>query len=203
MNSKTDQVSLDFIHAFEKYCLVLNHDLNRLTISELAHLAKVNRISFYKRFINMMDFIKWYLHKDLIFKIKNQSVLTLEIALTLVYEFLNLKRLILRKIMQSNYGIHAEQFIFEEALTYQVMNFSKIDTTNQIPAPTQRVYARFYSAGITHLIVDYINQSELENFDLETYLKLSTRLIKNYIERMIALENPILESSFFKAPQYK
>jgi hypothetical protein len=200
MDSKTDQISVNFIHAFEKYCLVLNHDLNRLTISELALLARVNRISFYKRFINMMDFIKWYLHKDLIFKIKNQSVLTLEIALTLVYDFVNQKRPILKKIIQSNYGIHAEQFIFEEALTYQMMNFSKIDTTSQIPLPTQRVYARFYSAGITHLIVDYINQPELEKFDLETYLKLSTRLIKNYIERMIAIENPALESSLFKTP---
>jgi hypothetical protein len=199
MDSKTDQISLHFIHAFEKYCLVLNNDLNRLTISELAHLAKVNRISFYKRFINMMDFIKWYLHKDLIFKIKNQSVLTLEIALTLVYEFVNQKRLILKKIIQSNYGVHAQQFIFEEALTYQMMNFSKIDTTNQIPVAKQRVYARFYSAGITHLIVDYISQSEIETIDLEAYLKLSTRLIKNYIERMIAIENTSSEPSLFKA----
>jgi hypothetical protein len=198
MESKSDTISLKFSHAFETYCLVLNHDLNRLTISELAVLARVNRISFYKRFINMMDFIKWYLHKDLIFKIKNQSVLTLEIALTLVYEFVMQKRPILRKIMQSNYAIQTQQFIFDEALTYQTMNFAKIDTSNQIPTTIQRVYVRFYSSGITHLIVDYINNPEMAAYDLQTYLKLSTHLIKNYIERMIAIESPTLESSVFK-----
>jgi AcrR family transcriptional regulator len=184
---------------FERYCLNPQRQLNRLTISDLTAQAGVHRVSFYKWFANLLDFIKWYLHKDLIFKIQDQKVLTLETALTLVYEFVIKKRTILSKIFTSQYALDAQKFIFDETLTYQMMNFSKIDTNTQIPTQHQRTYARFYASGITHLIVDYILQPEAINYDLKTYLTLSVRLIKNYIERMIALDAQGSDQPIFKS----
>lgn len=175
------------LHAFETYCLKPSHQLNHLTIQQLTKLANVHRLSFYHSFENLLDFIKWYLHHDLILEVEQGIPLTTEKALTAVYQFIDKKRMILIKIFRSHMQSQVVKFIREEALTYQLMNFSRVKTTHAFSLTERKIYANFIAQGITTLIEQYILDDEIAKIPMHEYVLLSSHLIKDYIERIATI----------------
>ena len=159
--------------------------LDSLTIGRLSKVVKIHRVTFYHHFLSMNDFIKWYLHKDLIFQLNTNDVLTIEVSLKTILEFINDKRPILQKIMNSIYGRESKAFITEEAMTYQLTNMTRIDTLKRLSQVERRVYARFYSQAIQHLILDYIVDHVIQSLSVDEYLTYCVFLIKNYIEKLL------------------
>jgi AcrR family transcriptional regulator len=184
-NSTQHKTKRQLIFAFEMIITQGNKTLNRITIRQLTKLAKVHRITFYQYFANMTDFIKWYLHKDLIFQVGQNKILLLEDALRIIYAFIHHKREILKAIFTSKYAPSSKAFIVEEAYTYQLTNFERIDTNHLISNRERKIYAKFYGEGITFLIIDYILNEETQKFTQEEYINISMILVKNYIERIL------------------
>jgi AcrR family transcriptional regulator len=133
------------LEAFEFYLSDNLTSLDSLTISKISTLAKIHRVTFYHHFLSLSDFIKWYLHKDLIFQLNGNDVLTIEVSLRSIFDFINKKRPILQKILNSKFGIEAQAFIADEAMTYQLTNLQRIDEQQTISQMERKVFVRFYS----------------------------------------------------------
>jgi AcrR family transcriptional regulator len=174
------------LEAFEFYLSDNLTSLDSLTISKISTLAKIHRVTFYHHFLSLSDFIKWYLHKDLIFQLNGNDVLTIEVSLRSIFDFINKKRLILKKIFISKFGIEAQAFIADEAMTYQLTNFQRIDEQQTISQMERKVFARFYAQAIKQMILDYILDGVIQSLSVEEYLSYCVVLIKNYIEKIIA-----------------
>ena len=174
------------LEAFEFYLSDDLNSLDSLTISKISTLAKIHRVTFYHHFLSLSDFIKWYLHKDLIFQLNGNDVLTIEVSLRSVFDFINKKRPILQKILNSKFGLEAQAFIAEEAMTYQLTNFQRIDEQQTISQMERKVFARFYAQAIKQMILDYILDGVTQSLSVEEYLSYCVFLIKNYIEKIIA-----------------
>jgi AcrR family transcriptional regulator len=174
------------LEAFEFYLSDNLTSLDSLTISKISTLAKIHRVTFYHHFLSLSDFIKWYLHKDLIFQLNGNDVLTIEVSLRSIFDFINKKRLILKKILISKFGIEAQAFIADEAMTYQLTNFQRIDEQQTISQMERKVFARFYAQAIKQMILDYILDGVIQSLSVEEYLSYCVFLIKNYIEKIIA-----------------
>ena len=170
--------------AFVMYATQQNLPLNQLSISRLSRLAGVHRVSFYHNFKNMNDFINWFLHRDLVLQVNKDAPITIDEALTVVYAFVIRQRPILKAILESKYRKHALAFIADEALTYQLLNFSRIDVHQTISKSERKTYGIFIAQGITALIEAYIVDDEIMEIPLSTYLTYSRNLIKDYIERL-------------------
>jgi len=177
-----------FAKVFESWLQRYEHSINDLSVSTLSTLSGINRVTFYYHFSNIVDFIKWYLHKDLIFRLDKEEVLRLEKALDIVYEYINQKRKYLRKIFASKYRISAVSFIENEAYTYQLRNFDRLDPQQSYAAPKRSIVARFYASGITHLILRFIEDDEIISMGKDSYLSISQVLVKNYIERILMIK---------------
>ena len=173
------------LEAFEFYLSDNLTSLDSLTISKISTLAKIHRVTFYHHFLSLSDFIKWYLHKDLIFQLNGNDVLTIEVSLRSVFDFINKKRPILQKIFSSKFGTEAQAFIADEAMTYQLTNFQRIDEQQTISQMERKVFARFYSQAIKQMILDYILDGVIQSLSVEEYLSYCVFLIKNYIEKII------------------
>jgi AcrR family transcriptional regulator len=173
------------LEAFEFYLSDNPTSLDSLTISKISTLAKIHRVTFYHHFLSLSDFIKWYLHKDLIFQLNGNDVLTIEVSLRSIFDFINKKRLILKKILISKFGIEAQAFIADEAMTYQLTNFQRIDEQQTISQMERKVFGRFYSQAIKQMILDYILDAVIQSLSVEEYLSYCVVLIKNYIEKII------------------
>lgn len=174
-----------FATAFEAWMNHHHGSLERMTVKSLTKLAKLNRITFYHHYSGIDDFIIWYLHKDLIFQLQKEEVLRLEVALNIVYEFIDNKRKFLRTILASKYERIARQFIEKEALTYQLRNFDRLDPQQTYSNPNRQIVAKFYAHGITHLIIRYITDDDIIGMGKVAYLQISQSLVKNYIERLL------------------
>ena len=174
------------LEAFEFYLSDNLTSLDSLTISKISTLAKIHRVTFYHHFLSLSDYIKWYLHKDLIFQLNGNDVLTIEVSLRSIFDFINKKRLILKKILISKFGIEAQAFIADEAMTYQLTNFQRIDEQQTISQMERKVFARFYAQAIKQMILDYILDGVIQSLSVEEYLSYCVVLIKNYIEKIIA-----------------
>jgi AcrR family transcriptional regulator len=174
------------LEAFEFYLSDNLTSLDSLTISKISTLAKIHRVTFYHHFLSLSDFIKWYLHKDLIFQLNGNDVLTIEVSLRSIFDFINKKRPILQKILNSKFGIEAQVFIADEAMTYQLTNLQRIDEQQTISQMERKVFARFYSQAIKQMILDYILDGVIQSLSVEEYLSYCVVLIKNYIEKIIA-----------------
>jgi AcrR family transcriptional regulator len=174
------------LEVFEFYLSDNLTSLDSLTISKISTLAKIHRVTFYHHFLNLSDFIKWYLHKDLIFQLNGNDVLTIEVSLRSIFDFINKKRPILQKILNSKFGIEAQAFIADEAMTYQLTNLQRIDEQQTISQMERKVFARFYSQAIKQMILDYILDGVIQSLSVEEYLSYCVVLIKNYIEKIIA-----------------
>ena len=173
------------LEAFEFYLSDNLTSLDSLTISKISTLAKIHRVTFYHHFLSLSDFIKWYLHKDLIFQLNGNDVLTIEVSLRSIFDFINKKRLILKKILNSKFGLEAQAFIADEAMTYQLTNFQRIDEQQTISQMERKVFARFYAQAIKQMILDYILDGVIQSLSVEEYLSYCVFLIKNYIEKII------------------
>jgi AcrR family transcriptional regulator len=173
------------LEAFEFYLSDNPTSLDSLTISKISTLAKIHRVTFYHHFLSLSDFIKWYLHKDLIFQLNGNDVLTIEVSLRSIFDFINKKRPILQKILISKFGIEAQAFIADEAMTYQLTNFQRIDEQQTISQMERKVFARFYAQAIKQMILDYILDGVIQSLSVEEYLSYCVFLIKNYIEKII------------------
>ena len=173
------------LEAFEFYLSDNLTSLDSLTISKISTLAKIHRVTFYHHFLSLSDFIKWYLHKDLIFQLNGNDVLTIEVSLRSIFDFINKKRLILKKILISKFGIEAQAFIADEAMTYQLTNFQRIDEQQTISQMERKVFARFYAQAMKQMILDYILDGVIQSLSVEEYLSYCVFLIKNYIEKII------------------
>ena len=57
------------LEAFEFYLSDNLTSLDSLTISKISTFAKIHRVTFYHHFLSLSDFIQWYLHKHLIFRL--------------------------------------------------------------------------------------------------------------------------------------
>lgn len=171
--------------AFELYLSEEGHTLDSLTIKHFSSLASIHRVTFYQNFESMMDFIKWYLHKDLIFKINKDQPVLLEESLTAVFTFVFKHREILKKIFSSCYNQAAKDFIFQETLNYQLFNFSRIDTHHLIAESIRLVYARIFSAGICQLIMDSIELESYSSYSIKDLNHFGMMLFKNYIESIV------------------
>ena len=174
------------LEVFEFYLSDNLTSLDSLTISKISTLAKIHRVTFYHHFLNLSDFIKWYLHKDLIFQLNGNDVLTIEVSLRSIFDFINKKRPILQKILNSKFGIEAQAFIADEAMTYQLTNLQRIDEQQTISQMERKVFARFYAQAIKQMILDYILDGVIQSLSVEEYLSYCVVLIKNYIEKIIA-----------------
>lgn len=104
----------------------------------------------------------------------------------LFFDFINKKRPILQKILISKFGIEAQAFIADEAMTYQLTNLQRIDEQQTISQMERKVFARFYSQAIKQMILDYILDGVIQSLSVEEYLSYCVVLIKNYIEKIIA-----------------
>jgi hypothetical protein len=175
--------------AFVLYATESHLPLNRLSISRLARLSGVHRVSFYHNFKNMHDFINWFLHRDLVLQVNKDAPITIDEALTVVYSFVIRQRPILKSILVSKYRKQALAFIADEALTYQLLNFSRIDVDQNISKSERKTYGIFIAQGITALIEAYIIDDEIKELPLSTYLTYSRNLIKDYIERLAELRD--------------
>ena len=91
--------------------------------------------------------------------------------------------------MNLNYRKHALAFIADDALTYQLLNFSRIDVHQTISKSERKTYGIFIAQGITALIEAYIMDDEIKEIPLSTYLTYSRNSIKDYIERLIQLKD--------------
>jgi hypothetical protein len=174
--------------AFSDYLRVQEQSLDAISVSNFTKISGIHRITFYENFENMLDFIKWFLHKDLVFKVEKNEPVLLEITLEMVFQYIVIHRLVLIKIFASKYSVSIKEFIFQETLAYQLLNFSRIDQNNRIPEDHRKVYARFYSAGICQLIFDYIERPEYATYGVQQFTLIGMTLSKNYIEQLITKE---------------
>lgn len=169
-----------FITLLEKNSEGLKH----LNVSVLTTLAHVHRVTFYHHFEDIEDFITWFLHKDLIIK-NEEGPVRIEVALDRIFSFVEQYHSVLLQLMQSSYRSMIEHFIEEEAYSYQLSNFKRIDQAGLLTEAEVKFYAMFYAAGILKIIVEFIKKPIIESQDKEAFINLGVQVVKNYIELLV------------------
>ena len=168
--------------------------LETLSVSVLASMAKIHRVTFYHHFENMEDFIRWFLHKDLIIK-NEKGPLLIETAFDRIFSFIERYHTVLALLINSSYGPMIEQFIEKEAFAYQLSNFKRIDKANILSDAEVRFYAMFYAAGILKIIVEFISKPMIESHDKSTFINLGVQIVQNYIERLVHKKQTLLNTA--------
>jgi hypothetical protein len=142
----------------------------------------------------MEDFIRWFLHKDLIIK-NEKGPLLIETAFDRIFSFIERYHTVLALLINSSYGPMIEQFIEKEAFAYQLSNFKRIDKANILSDAEVRFYAMFYAAGILKLIVEFISKPMIESHDKSTFIHLGVQIVQNYIERLVHKKQTLLNTA--------
>jgi hypothetical protein len=133
----------------------------------------------------MLDFMKWFLLKDLIFKVEQGTPLSFEEAFARLYAYIVHYRVALRKMLSSSYRDAIRMFILDESRHYQMMNVARVDTHNVLSETKKIIMVDFYTSGITQLIISLIEAPSYEAFHEDEFLMFANQLVSNYIERTI------------------
>ena len=185
MENKTLLAKDKLAKAFTQYLMQKDTSLDDLTVGMLSSSAVINRITFYRNFESMLDFIKWFLLKDLIFKVDQGTPLGFEEAFSRLYAYIVHYRVALRKILSSSYRDAIRLFILDESRHYQLMNVARIDANNVLSETKKTMMVDFYNAGITQLIMSLIEANVYETFQEDEFLMFANQLVTNYIEHTI------------------
>jgi hypothetical protein len=165
--------------------LTVSNTLNQITVKRLTELAEINRITFYRQFDDLNDFIKWFVLKDFLFSDETLQPLHLEIVFTNIFGNIALHRSIYQKITTSNYGPFIQSVIHQEILRHLLNSFFRIDRLQTVNEVEINMQSQFYAAGITGLIFQYINDEKAQEVPVDQYVTYALRLVKGYIERAI------------------
>lgn len=171
-------------HALQK--IFRNEVPQKISISKLVALSKINRVTFYRNFRNVEELIKWFILKDLTFKYQGSKKFNFEYAFTKVFNFID-ENIDLFKHLFNSYYFHAiSEFIVSEIYTYQMSKFSEIDKQGIVSLEERIAYAKFYSHGIYSVFLNYINHEANRKYKAR-YLTIALRIVKGYMERAIVL----------------
>ena len=88
MENKTLLAKDKLAKAFAQYLMQKETNLDDLTVGMVSSFAGINRITFYRNFVSMLDFMKWFLLKDLIFKVDQGTPLSFEEAFARLYAYI-------------------------------------------------------------------------------------------------------------------
>jgi hypothetical protein len=171
--------------SFLSYVLQPDASINQLHVGHLTNLAHINRITFYRNFESLTDFIKWFLLKDLIFKVDTDQTLTFEDTMDRLYDYIVTHRIALQKILASRYREEIMKFIIDESKTYQLLNIQRLDPTNVLSESQRLILRDFFGQGIAQFIFSLIEDERYQAMDRSLFLQNTTRIVKNYIEDMI------------------
>ena len=186
MNNKT---RYKLVASFEALISQPTKDVSTLTVQLLAKEAGINRVTFYRQFTDMLDFLKWYILKDFIFHYQGASSFTFKDAYEQIFTFIRRQRKFLYFIFTSSYGDSIKEFVLSEVYAYQIRNFNHLDTQKVLTHDEVHSHASFYAAGITHNILSYILDDKIFQIDPYQYSVYQLRIVKEYVERAIARKN--------------
>ena len=153
------------IRAFERLVHSPSFHMNTLTIHSLSKEAAINRVTFYRQFTDMFDFLKWYILKDFIFHYHGASGFTFKDAFEQIFIFIQKNRTYLYVIFMSSYAEAIKLFAQSEVYAYQIRNFNRLDTHKVLSNEEVHAHASFYATGITHTILSYILEDKVFNID--------------------------------------
>jgi hypothetical protein len=176
---------LSILKAFEMYAS-LHNSIDDLNVLQLCELSDVNRVTFYRQFKDITDFLKWFVLKDFIFHHKDAQPFTFKDAFLKVFLFIEKHRPLLRKIFTSKFNQALMSFVESEVVAYQLMNFKRIDKDKVLSNEEVLTHASFYAAGVTKSILNYILDDRFFSTSVFDYTSFNLRLVKDYIERSIA-----------------
>ena len=176
---------IKIIQAFETY-LVKRESFDDLNVLKLSALSDVNRVTFYRQFNDILDFLKWYVLKDFIFHHKDAQPFTFKEAFLKVFSYIDNNRQSLRKIFTSKYANDLVTFVESEVLAYQNMNLNRIDNERVLSKEEMQTHASFYASGVTKSILNYLLDDRYMSIPPYDYTSFNLRLVKEYIERAIA-----------------
>jgi AcrR family transcriptional regulator len=159
--------------------------LRPLSVKKITDRAKINRITFYRQFKDIRDFIKWFILKDFVLKYADSIPFNFEYAFLKAYQHIQDHRPHYQKIINSTYGLTVLGLMREEIYSYQMSNFNRIDAEHILGDLERVTQSHFYASGITELIKQYIFNERLETIRLNEYVSYSLRLVKGYVERAI------------------
>jgi len=166
--------------------LTSGFDLESLTVLNLSEHAQVNRVSFYRYFKNILDFLKWFILKDFTLHYDGAPHFDFKDAFLYLYRFIINKRIVVRILFESpTYQHELIEFVKKEVLAYQLRNFSRIDVQKILSVEESYLHASFYASGITQLIIEFISNPKLAHVSAEVYTTYSLRIVKDYVERAI------------------
>jgi hypothetical protein len=176
---------LKIVNAFDKYT-ASQSTIDDLNVLLLCQLSDVNRVTFYRQFKDITDFLKWFILKDFIFHHKDAQPFTFKEAFLKVFTMIETKRSLFRKIFLSKFSFDLIKFVETEIFAYQVMKFNRIDTDNVLVKEEMITHASFYAAGINKAIMNFILDDRFMNISALDYTSFNLRIVKEYIERGIA-----------------
>lgn len=171
--------------AFLEYLMESETTLDGLTIHHLSQRATINRVTFYRNFLSLEDFIKWFLLKDLIFKADSTQTVAIDVAFSRLFDYVSHFRIALRKILASKLGNTIEQFIVDESKYYQRLNLTRLDQPQRLDEDERRLMVDFYGSGIGQLILLLIRDTAYETMTKENFIRITYALVNNYIESTI------------------
>lgn len=171
--------------AFLEYLMESETTLDGLTIHHLSQRATINRVTFYRNFLSLEDFIKWFLLKDLIFKADSTQTVAIDVAFSRLFDYISHFRIALRKILASKLGNTIEQFIVDESKYYQRLNLTRLDQPQRLDEDERRLMVDFYGSGIGQLILLLIRDTAYETMTKENFIRITYALVNNYIESTI------------------
>ena len=188
LNQLEDEFSLSKIqlaNAFIAYLSEPETHLDQLRIGVLSQLSNINRVTFYRNFSSMEDFLKWFLLKDLIFRANLEQPIDFEVAMDRLYDYVVQHRLVLRKMFASSFRTTLMHFIENESKTYQRLNIQRLDTEHVLDANHRIMMIDFYGHGISQLISHLIDDPLYESMEKQSFVAISKLIVKNYIEKTI------------------
>jgi hypothetical protein len=158
----------------------------KLSISKIVRIAKINRTTFYRNFSSIEDLIIWFAMRELVFKYEGAPNFNFDYAFKKIFSYIDQFITVFYNLFDSPYKDKLTSFVISEIYAYQMMAFPKIDVDNVVSLEEKKVYSKFYAQGICSLFVEYILNPSIR-IQKQTYLVYSLRIVKEYMERAIAL----------------
>ncbi|TDT72378.1 TetR family transcriptional regulator [Hypnocyclicus thermotrophus] len=164
--------------------LLINSNLDEITIKELSKECGVNRQTFYYHFHDIYSLVKWIFKSEAVEPIKNLiNYENWQDAYLKIFEFVGENKVFCKSCMNSSGREYLNQFLSHITNDLLIAVINDVAKEKNISDFTKKITANFYSYGLTGIILSWIRDGFIE--EPKVLVKEVNNLVEGDIKKII------------------
>lgn len=164
--------------------LMLESNLDKITINELTTECGVNRQTFYYHFHDIYDLVKWIFQTEAIDPIESfVSYADWQESYLKIFDYVGQNKAFCKNCIESSGRDYLEQFLYRITYGLLITVIEDIAQEKTINSTTENFIANFYSYGLIGIMLTWIREGFKEN--PQTIVAELNRLVEGDIRKVI------------------